>query len=195
MAKTKKTSASQSTELSPAAGTRCGLSVADLKQSFLDNLLCALGRVPMAATRHDIYAALALTVRDRLFKQSVSTMENYAARDARVVASLSAEFLPGASGQQPSQPRHRQADSAGAGRLDVNLDVIEQEEEPGWAAGTGAVGVVLSGFAHLRRKCPPSSYGIRYGSVFSSDDQDGWQIDPDKWLRFGNPWKCGRKSL
>ena len=77
MAKIKKTSASQSTELSPVASTRCGLSVADLKQSFLDNLLCAFGRVPMAATRHDFYAALALTVRDRLFKQSVRTMENY----------------------------------------------------------------------------------------------------------------------
>ena len=35
-----------SSDLSPAAGTRCGMSVADLKQSFLDNLFCALGRVP-----------------------------------------------------------------------------------------------------------------------------------------------------
>ena len=66
MAKIRKASASRSTELSPAAGIRCGLGVADLKQSFLDNLLCSLGRVPAVATRNDAYTALALTVRDRL---------------------------------------------------------------------------------------------------------------------------------
>src|SRR5258705_4711151 len=95
MARIKKTSEARSTELSPATGTRCGNSVANLKQSFLDNLLCALGRVPMAATRNDLYAGLALTVRDRLFKQSVHTLESYIERDVRVVAYLSAEFLPG----------------------------------------------------------------------------------------------------
>jgi len=41
---------------------RRGTSVADLKQSFIDNLACALGRGPALATRHDLYAALALTV-------------------------------------------------------------------------------------------------------------------------------------
>ena len=60
MLKPKNPSRSQSTELSPVAGVRTGLSVADLKQSFLDNLLCGLGRVPMAATRNDAYTALAL---------------------------------------------------------------------------------------------------------------------------------------
>ena len=49
MSKTKKPSRARSTELSPAAGVRTGLSVADLKQAFLDNLFCALGRVPTAA--------------------------------------------------------------------------------------------------------------------------------------------------
>ena len=32
----------------PVSNIRHGLSVADLKQSFLDNLFCGLGRVPMA---------------------------------------------------------------------------------------------------------------------------------------------------
>ena len=82
-------------DLSPADGVRTGLSVADLKQSFLDDLFCGMGRVPMAATRNDAYTALALTVRDRVFKQGVKTLEVYHAHDARVVAYLSAEFLPG----------------------------------------------------------------------------------------------------
>src|SRR5512139_585955 len=91
----KKNTLPQSSELSPVASTRCGLTVADLKQSFLDNLFCALGRLPMAATRNDAYTALALTVRDRVFQQGVRTLRTYAEHNARVVAYLSAEFLPG----------------------------------------------------------------------------------------------------
>ena len=55
-----------SCKLSPGSGVRTGMSVADLRQSFLDNLFCGLGRVPMAATPNDIYTALARTVRDRV---------------------------------------------------------------------------------------------------------------------------------
>ena len=85
----------KSRELSPTASPRSGLGVADLKQSFLDHLLCGLGRVPAAATRNDSYTALALTVRDRVLRQGVRTLEAYHERDARIVAYLSAEFLPG----------------------------------------------------------------------------------------------------
>jgi glycogen phosphorylase len=78
------------------------MSVADLRQSFLDNLFCALGRVPMAATPHDIYAALALTVRDRVHKQGVLTMEARSEQEARVVAYAWPTF-----GQQPPESRDR----------------------------------------------------------------------------------------
>src|SRR5580765_536799 len=199
MAKIKNTSASQSTELSPVASTRCGTTVADLKQSFLDNLLCALGRVPMAATRHDLYTALALTVRDRLFKQSVRTLENYAARDARVVAYLSAEFLPG-----PHLANNllnldivepiRQA----LAELDINLDeLVEQEEEPG--LGNGGLGRLapcyLDSLASI--EVPAIGYGIRYEfGIFDQTIKDGWQVEiTDKWLRLGNPWEIIRPEI
>ena len=84
----------KSCALSPGVGVRTGMSVADLRQSFLDNLLCGLGRAPMAATPNDIYTALALTVRDRVHKQGVRTMEAQCEQEARVVAYLSAEFRP-----------------------------------------------------------------------------------------------------
>ena len=88
MAPIKRAAERQLTEHVPGAGTRCGLSVADLKQSFLDNLFCGLGRVPLAASRHDAYTALALTVRDRVLMQGVETLETYAEQDVRVVAYL-----------------------------------------------------------------------------------------------------------
>jgi len=56
------------TESASFSGTRTGLDVADIKQSFLDSLFYGLGRVPSVATRNDLYTALALTVRDRVFR-------------------------------------------------------------------------------------------------------------------------------
>lgn len=58
----------------PATGVRTGSRVQDFKRSFRDNLFCSLGRVPRAATRNDLYTALALTVRDRVLKQGVRTL-------------------------------------------------------------------------------------------------------------------------
>src|SRR5690349_7645290 len=83
-------------DLSSHHGLRTGLSVEDIKQSFLDNLFCGMGRVRAIATPNDLYTALALTVRDRVLHRSVHTIENYSERkDRRLVAYLSAEFLPG----------------------------------------------------------------------------------------------------
>jgi starch phosphorylase len=52
-----------------------GLTANDIKQAFRDNLVCGMGRLEAAATKHDLYFALALTVRDRLFKHSVASIE------------------------------------------------------------------------------------------------------------------------
>jgi hypothetical protein len=52
------------------------LTVADIKQAFLDNLFYQLNRGPKLATKHDLYTALAVTVRDRVFHLSVHTIEN-----------------------------------------------------------------------------------------------------------------------
>ncbi|MCC6819631.1 MAG: glycogen/starch/alpha-glucan phosphorylase [Verrucomicrobia subdivision 3 bacterium] len=195
----KKNSWPQSADDSTIADARCGLSVADLKQSFLNNLFCGMGRVPMAASRNDLYTALALTVRDRVFKQSVRTMENYAAQDARVVAYLSAEFLPGPHLANNllslgiGEPT-RQAMS----ELGLNLDeLIEQEEEPG--LGNGGLGRLASCYLDSLAsvEVPAVGYGIRYEfGIFDQTIKDGWQVEStDKWLRFGNPWEIARPEI
>jgi starch phosphorylase len=95
MAKTEKAFPAGLSEIPPETGVRTGLGVADIKQSFLDNLFCGIGRVPLAATLNDAYTALALTIRDRVLRHGVRTLESYHEQEARVVAYLSAEFLPG----------------------------------------------------------------------------------------------------
>jgi len=199
MSNTKKPSRSRSIELSPVAGARTGSSVEDIRQSFLDHLFCGLGRVPKAATRNDLYTALALTVRDRVLKQGVRTMETYAAQDARVVAYLSAEFLPGPHLANNllnlglTEPA-RQALSP----LGCNLDeLIEQEEEPG--LGNGGLGRLASCYQDSLAsvEVPAVGYGIRYEfGIFDQTIQDGWQVEiTDKWLRFGNPWEIARPEV
>lgn len=188
-----------SQESIPASGVRTGHSVADLKQSFLDNLFCGLGRVPMAATRNDAYTALALTVRDRVFKQSVRTMQTYARQDARVVAYLSAEFLPGPHLANTLlnlglTENTRQA----MAELGMNLDELaEQEEEPG--LGNGGLGRLASCYLDslASLEVPAIGYGIRYEfGIFDQTIKDGWQVEiTDKWLRLGNPWEIARPEI
>jgi starch phosphorylase len=165
----------------------------------LDNLFCGLGRVPMAATRNDLYTALALTVRDRVLAQGVRTMETYCKQDARVVAYLSAEFLPGPHLANNllnlgiTEPT-RQALS----ELGVNLnELIEQEEEPG--LGNGGLGRLASCYLDSMAsvEVPAIGYGIRYEfGIFDQEIKDGWQVEiTDKWLRFGNPWEIARPEI
>jgi starch phosphorylase len=175
------------------------MSVNDLRQSFLDNLFCGIGREPMAATPNDIYTALALTVRDRVHKQGVRTMEARSEQEARVVAYLSAEYLPG-----PHLANNllslgivetaREALSA----FGIDLDqVIEQEEEPG--LGNGGLGRLASCFMDSLAsvEVPAVGYGIRYEfGIFEQAIKNGWQVEiTDKWLRYGNPWEIVRPEI
>jgi glycogen phosphorylase len=189
----------RSCELSPGVGVRTGMSVADLRQAFIDNLLCDLGRVPMAATPNDIYTALALTVRDRVHKQGVRTMEARCEQEARVVAYLSAEFLPGPHlaynllNLGIVEPTRQALSEFG-----LNLDqVMEQEEEPG--LGNGGLGRLAACFLDslASLEVPAVGYGIRYEfGIFEQAIKNGWQVElTDKWLRFGNPWEIVRPEI
>jgi starch phosphorylase len=186
-------------ECAPSTGVRTGLNVTDIKQAFLDNLFCGIGRVPMAATPGDAYTALALTVRDRVLKQGVETMETYAERDARVVAYLSAEFLPG-----PHLANNllnlgiTEVTRKAMAELGRDLDeLIELEEEPG--LGNGGLGRLASCYMDSLAsvEVPAIGFGIRYEfGIFDQSIKDGWQVEvTDKWLRLGNPWEIGRPEI
>ena len=183
----------------PATSVRTGSRVEDIRQSFLDNLFCSIGRVPRAATRNDLYMALALTVRDRVLKQGVRTLEAYTEQDARVVAYLSAEFLPGPhlANNLLNLGIMEQTHEV-MSELGVSLDeLFDQEEDPG--LGNGGLGRLASCYmdslASLER--PAIGYGIRYEfGIFDQAIRDGWQVEvTDKWLRFGNPWEIMRPEL
>ena len=183
----------------PIGDLRTGLTVTDLKQSFLDTLFCTMGRVPSAATPHDLYTALALAIRDRVLKQGVQTLETYHERDARVVAYLSAEYLPGPhlANNLLNLGIWEQTRQA-VEELGCNLDFLrQQEEEPG--LGNGGLGRLASCFMDslASLEVPAVGYGLRYEfGIFDQAIRDGWQVEiTDKWLRFGNPWETVRPEL
>jgi starch phosphorylase len=182
-----------------ASAPRTAPSAAALEQCLVDNLLCAVGRPPSVASLQDLYQALALTIRDRVLCLGVQTLDAHARRDARAVAYLSAEFLPG-----PHLANHllslglSEAAREATARLGLDLDeIIDQEEEPG--LGNGGLGRLASCYMDSLASLavPAVGYGIRYEfGIFDQEFRDGWQIEvTDKWLRFGNPWEVVRPEI
>ena len=174
-----------------------GMSVADIKQSFLDNLFGALGRSLAAATRNDKYLALALTVRERVFHVGGETLEAY--RRSRAVAYLSAEYLPGPHLANNLLSLGITEDARMAmTELGIDFDdLIEAEAEPG--LGNGGLGRLASCYMDSLAALgvPAIGYGIRYEfGIFSQLIRDGWQVEvTDKWLRGGNPWEIVRPEI
>jgi starch phosphorylase len=178
---------------------RTGLSAGAIKQAFRDNLRCGMGRVEAIATTHDLYFALALTVRDRLFEHSAASLQTYGGTNARRVAYLSAEFLPGPHLANNLLNLGITATVRKAlGELGYDLDeLLDQEEEPG--LGNGGLGRLASCYMDslASLEVPAVGYGIRYEfGIFDQTLRDGWQCEiTDKWLRFGNAWEIARPEI
>ncbi len=182
--------------MSTSDSIRTGLTSDKLGQAFAENLRSALGRSERIATPHDLYFALALTVRDRVFQRGVESLENYGGKNARRVGYLSAEYLPG-----PHLANNllnlgiTEAIREALDSLGHDLDkIIAQEEEPG--LGNGGLGRLASCYMDSLAsvEVPAIGYGIRYEfGIFDQVIVDGWQQEiTDKWLRCGNPWEIAR---
>src|SRR5580704_16518253 len=143
---------------------RAGVSVEAIKRSVLENLLYIQGRFPQYATTNDLYMALAHTVRDRLLDRWLSTVQNYFAKDVRIVGYLSAEYLTGKNlannliklGITPETTQAMQ-------ELGVDIqELVQQEEEPG--LGNGGLGRLAACYMDSLAilDTPAIGYGIRY---------------------------------
>ena len=75
--------------------TRTGLSIETLGRAVAENLFYLLGKPLVNANPHDLYMALAYTVRDRLLQRWINTITSFLEKEVKVVCYFSAEFLPG----------------------------------------------------------------------------------------------------
>jgi starch phosphorylase len=185
--------------MTSTSNIRSNVTASEIKKAFHDNLCGGLGRLEAFATRHDVYVALALTIRGRLLQRTVESIQTYGGADARRVAYLSAEFLPGP---------HLANNLLNLGITEVTREalrelgydleeILAQEEEPG--LGNGGLGRLASCYMDSLAsvKVPAVGYGIRYEfGIFDQAIRDGWQYEiTDKWLRFGNPWEIARSEI
>jgi len=175
------------------------MSVSAIKQAFLDNLFYLQGRFPGIASANDNYQALAYTIRERILRRWMSTVQTYKENNSRTVCYLSAEYLPGPHlGNNlinlgiEGEVRKAMSD------LGLDLDqIIAFEAEPG--LGNGGLGRLAACFMDslATLEIPAIGYGIRYEfGIFDQLIMDGWQVETtDTWLRFGNPWEVKRPKI
>jgi glycogen phosphorylase len=173
--------------------TRTGLGIKTLGRAVAENLFYLLGKPLETATPHDLYVALAYTVRDRLLQRWVNTIKSFIEKEVKVVCYLSAEFLPGPhlGNNLVNLGIYEEVEEAFA-KIGGNLNTfLDQEEEPG--LGNGGLGRLaacyLDSLATLQ--IPAIGYGLRYEfGIFDQQIVDGWQVEiTDKWLQRGNPWE------
>ena len=148
----------------PFSKVHTSMNIKDIKQALAENLFFVQAKPLMTVTPHDCYMAVAYTVRDRMMKRWVDSVETFFTKDKKAVAYLSAEFLMGP--QLGSNLlslgiydlMERAVKEYG---LDLN-ELIEEEVEPG--LGNGGLGRLaacyLDSLATL--EMPAIGYGIRY---------------------------------
>ena len=183
----------------PWESTRTGLSIETLGRAVAENLFYLLGKPLVNVHPHDLYMALAYTVRDRLLQRWINTITNFLEQEVKVVCYFSAEFLPGPhlGNNLVNLGVYRDIQRA-IQKLGGNLEhFLDLEEEPG--LGNGGLGRLaacyLDSLATLQ--IPAVGYGLRYEfGIFDQEIRDGWQVEiTDKWLQYGNPWEIPRPEF
>jgi starch phosphorylase len=175
---------------------RLGVTVAEIKQEFVENLALLQGADLTTASTNDCYMALVYTVRQFLINRWLHTQHAYQQSGAKFVYYLSAEYLMG--------PQLGNAllctDLAVCVRqafteLGLDLDQISaHESEPG--LGNGGLGRLAACFLDslATLSIPAFGYGILYEfGIFRQKILDGWQVEEaDAWMANGDPWTFPR---
>ncbi|MEX2480489.1 MAG: glycogen/starch/alpha-glucan phosphorylase [Gammaproteobacteria bacterium] len=181
------------------SGVRTGLSVADIKRDFRDNLFFIMARFPDVASTNDLYQALAYTVRDRLLERWVRSAQKFRDTAARTVCYFSAEFLLGPQlGANILNLGLQQEVDQAMRELGINLEeLLDHEVEPG--LGNGGLGRLAACYMEslATLQIPTIGYGIRYEfGIFTQEIRGGWQVEKsDRWLSHGNPWEIRRPTI
>ena len=162
-------------------------------QAFRDNLYYTRGQAIYTATQHDLYTALAHTVRDYMMYNWQQNVDCYFRQNPKFVYYLSAEYLVGQ--QLEKNLLYTNTYELARDTMQqhgINLDdLIKLDIEPG--LGNGGLGRLSACFMDslATLNIPALGYGIRYEyGIFRQSFRDGWQVEsPDEWLYYGNPWE------
>lgn len=178
---------------------RTGMRDDDLVSAVSDHLRYSFAKNNRTASKHDIYLATALAIRDRLIHRWMKTMKRYYVTDAKRVYYLSAEYLLGRSmGNNLLNMGLIDTAKRLLAEHGIDLDKLE-EEEPDPGLGNGGLGRLAACFLDSLASLnyPAMGYGIRYEfGIFQQSFKDGYQVESrDPWLERLNPWEIPRPDL
>ncbi len=162
-------------------------------QAFRDNLYYTRGQAIYTATPHDLYVALAHTIRDYMMYDWQQNVDCYFRQNPKFVYYLSAEYLIGQQLERNllyTNTYEFARQSMQKHEIDL-ADLMALDIEPG--LGNGGLGRLSACFMDslATLNIPAVGYGIRYEyGIFRQSFRDGWQVEsPDEWLYYGNPWE------
>ncbi|MFA6844823.1 MAG: glycogen/starch/alpha-glucan phosphorylase [Sphaerochaetaceae bacterium] len=178
--------------------TRFGHTRDDIAQDFAEHLKYSEDADVYHTTPEGRYAALALTIRDRIIQQWDKTRATQRASNAKRVYYLSLEFLMGRAltNNIINLGLEKEVKSA-LSSLGYSYEELA-DVEPDAGLGNGGLGRLAACFLDslATLEYPAYGYGIRYNyGIFRQQINNGWQLEqPDNWLRDGNPWEIQRPN-
>jgi glycogen phosphorylase len=186
----------------PSITSNKSLRLGAVREAIEDRLERSLGKDPNAASRRDIYDALAIAAREELAERWLATRRRVTQARVKHVCYLSMEFLLGRSlinALSALEPGLLEEVRECVQQLGHHLeDVAAVEEDPG--LGNGGLGRLAACFLDSLATLGYSAtgYGIRYdyGIFQQSINPDGGQRElASSWLRYQNFWESGRGGV
>ena len=196
MAVTKKTATTAAAAKAAPAKAKLTAAEEALKQEIIGKVGRHFGKVMEEATPHMIYAACALTVRDKIMEKWAVSHKTVKEENSKKLYYLSFEFLMGRllstnilNLMKTEEYQHVLAD------LGYTLpEIAEMENDAG--LGNGGLGRLAACFIDSLTTMDLPAYGctIRYqDGLFRQKIVDGYQTElPDGWLEKGNAWEISR---
>ncbi len=177
-----------------------GFDDTSLRDDTLRKLLYGVGKDIDNATLHDLYSAVAMTIRERLVGRWHETQRRIRAQQPRKVYYLSLEFLMGRTLLNAAINLELE-DSARSllEEIGVRLErLVEEEQDAG--LGNGGLGRLAACFLDSMATLDLAGfgYGIRYdyGLFEQQIGPEGEQIErPNTWLRLRNLWEIQREDV
>ena len=170
-----------------------------IRNSIITHLEFTQCKTPETVDKHDLYYALAHTVKDRLLRFVNASQENYEISQAKQVNYLSLEYLIGRS-LRNNLVNLGIYETCAAIFQEIGYELSEIEElEADAGLGNGGLGRLAACFMDslATLQLPAYGYGIRYDyGIFKQHFENGQQIEtPDSWLNRGYPWEIPRPDI
>ena len=172
------------------------LTISTLQNSIRHHVRYSLGKEWDSLSGQDLFAAVALAVRDRLVDQMLATAAKRQQTNTKRLYYLSIEFLMGRSLANNLHNLGLFTLCQKALReMGVELTDVEENERDA-ALGNGGLGRLAACFLDslATLDMPGYGYGIHYEyGLFRQEISNGYQREkPDNWLAYGTPWEIER---